>query len=159
LTVKGLEPELTRLNLQHESKVAQLQASHSRELQAQVEAEARRVEEVRGLLLRDKDEELARERTLACERFERQLAEERTMAELRCDRIKEEAAAEAARQQANWNAQREAMVAQAWQETQRVQALHDQQILLLDEKKQVKNKYISQRPLELLESKNGKISA
>lgn len=128
---------MTRLNLQHESKIAQLQAGHSKELQAQVEAESRRVEELRTLMLREKDDELARERTLISERYERQLAEERSMSELRCERLREEATAEAARQQAAWNGQKEAMVTQAWQETLRVQAVHDQQMLLLDEKKQV----------------------
>lgn len=115
-----------------------MQGGHSKELQAQVEAEVRRVEELRTLMLKEKDEELARERTLISERYERQLAEERSMTELRCERLREEAAAETARQQAAWNGQKEAMVAQAWQETMRVQAVHDQQILLLDEKKQVK---------------------
>ena len=128
---------MTRLNLQHESKIAQLQAGHSKELQAQVEAEARRVEELRTLMLKEKDDELSRERTLISERYERQLAEERAMTELRCERIREEGTTEMARQQAAWNAQKEAMVAQAWQETLRVQSVHDQQILLLDEKKQV----------------------
>ncbi|XP_059487468.1 centrosomal protein of 131 kDa isoform X2 [Neocloeon triangulifer] len=136
LTVKGLEPELTRLNLQHENKVAQIQANHSRELQSQIEAEARRVEELRSLMLKEKDEELARERTLVSERYERQLAEERAMMEIRSERIKEEANSEAARMQAHWNSQKETLIAQAWQEAQRVQALHDQQILLLEEKKQ-----------------------
>jgi hypothetical protein len=102
-----------------------------------VEAEARRVEELRTLMLKEKDDELSRERTLISERYERQLAEERAMTELRCERIREEGTTEMARQQAAWNAQKEAMVAQAWQETLRVQAVHDQQILLLDEKKQV----------------------
>ncbi|XP_065352407.1 centrosomal protein of 131 kDa [Cloeon dipterum] len=136
LTVKGLEPELTRLNLQHENKVAQIQASHSRELQAQVEAEGKRVDELRSAMLKEKDEELARERTLISERFERQIAEERAMMEIRCERLKEEANSEAARLQANWTSQKEMLIAQAWQEAQRVQALHDQQILLLEEKKQ-----------------------
>jgi hypothetical protein len=37
-------------------------------MQSQVEAEARRTEELRVLMTRDKDEELARERTLMTER-------------------------------------------------------------------------------------------
>ena len=66
--MKGLEPELTRLSLQHDNKVAQLQATHAREMQTRAELEARKMEQLRVLMTKDKDDELARERTVLTER-------------------------------------------------------------------------------------------
>ncbi|XP_034241621.1 centrosomal protein of 131 kDa isoform X2 [Thrips palmi] len=76
LTVRGLEPELTRLNSQHEQEMSALRTLHAQELEQMEVRAARRaaqqMEVLREQLVQEKEEALARERDMLRQRMEKQ---------------------------------------------------------------------------------------
>ncbi|NXF36589.1 CP131 protein, partial [Nyctibius bracteatus] len=80
LTVKGLEPEVQKLLAKHRQDIRKLKMVHEAELVQSDERAARRygrrVEELRELLEREKEEQSQRERELARQRCEQQLEQE-----------------------------------------------------------------------------------
>lgn len=73
LTVRGLEPELTRLNSQHEQEMSALRTLHAQELEQMEVRAARRaaqqMEVLREQLVQEKEDALTRERDLLRQRF------------------------------------------------------------------------------------------
>ncbi|KAJ1522119.1 hypothetical protein ONE63_002430 [Megalurothrips usitatus] len=76
LTVRGLEPELSRLTSQHEQEMSALRTLHAQELE-QMEARAARrasqqMEALREQLVQEKEDALTREREMLRQRIEKQ---------------------------------------------------------------------------------------
>ncbi|KAK3910478.1 Centrosomal protein of 131 kDa [Frankliniella fusca] len=76
LTVRGLEPELTRLTSQHEQEMSALRTLHAQELEQMEVRAARRasqqMETLREQLVQEKEDALARERDMLRQRMEKQ---------------------------------------------------------------------------------------